>query len=26
MGYGRKRYFNENAKMLSALLNETIAL
>ena len=22
MGYGRKRYFNENAKMLSALLNE----
>jgi len=26
MGYGRKRYFNENAKMLSALLNETIPL
>jgi branched-chain amino acid aminotransferase len=24
MGYGRKRYFNENAKMLSALLNAAV--
>jgi branched-subunit amino acid aminotransferase/4-amino-4-deoxychorismate lyase len=24
MGYGRKRYFNENAKMLSALLNASV--
>ncbi|GGC70150.1 branched chain amino acid aminotransferase [Pedobacter quisquiliarum] len=26
MGYGRKRYFNENAKMLSAMLNDTVPL